>query len=152
MKLLIVEENTNMDEIIGVDAILIRNDYDNVCEFVKLANQNNVQVYFWIVEYKSKNVDLNEVNCIFINKEIAVLIENGMKDEQILMEDILKRYKNLRIVLLSGSKGYYYKDKDFFVYQKSLGKNIDEKDFIKKFLEYEMKGYTEMTSLYKACV
>lgn len=151
MKLLIVEKNTNKGEIIGMDAILIRNDHENVIEFVDFANKNNVHVYFWIVEYKSKNVDLNEVNCVFINKEVASLIENGMKDEQILMEDILKRYANLRIVLLSQDKGYYYKDKDFFVYQKSLGKEICEEDFIKKFLEYEMKGYTEMTSLYKAC-
>ncbi len=147
-----VNENTKMNEIVGVDAILIRNDHKDVNSFVDFANKNHIRVYFWLVEFKSKNVDLHEVNCIFINKETAILIENGMKDEQILMEDILKRYDNLRIVLMSGNKGYYYKDKDFFVYQKSLGNLVSEEGFIKKFLEYEMKGYTEMTSLYKACV
>ncbi len=147
-----VNENTKINEIVGVDAILIRNDHKDVNSFVDFANKNHIRVYFWIVEFKSKNVDLNVVNCIFINKETAVLIENGMKDEQIMMEDILKRYVNLRIVLMSGNKGYYYKDKDFFVYQKSLGNLVSEEGFIKKFLEYEMKGYTEMTSLYKACV
>ena len=147
-----VNENTKINEIVGVDAILIRNDHKDVNSFVDFANKNHIRVYFWIVEFKSKNVDLNVVNCIFINKETAVLIENGMKDEQIMMEDILKRYVNLRIVLMSGNKGYYYKDKDFFVYQKSLGNLASEEGFIKKFLEYEMKGYTEMTSLYKACV
>ena len=152
MELLMVNENTKINEIVGVDAILIRNDHKDVNSFVDFANKNHIRVYFWIVEFKSKNVDLNVVNCIFINKETAVLIENGMKDEQIMMEDILKRYVNLRIVLMSGNKGYYYKDKDFFVYQKSLGNLVSEEGFIKKFLEYEMKGYTEMTSLYKACV
>lgn len=147
-----VNENTKINEIVGVDAILIRNDHKDVNSFVDFANKNHIRIYFWIVEFKSKNVDLNVVNCIFINKETAVLIENGMKDEQIMMEDILKRYVNLRIVLISGNKGYYYKDKDFFVYQKSLGNLASEEGFIKKFLEYEMKGYTEMTSLYKACV
>lgn len=147
-----VNENTKINEIVGVDAILIRNDHKDVNSFVDFANKNHIRVYFWIVEFKSKNVDLNVVNCIFINKETAVLIENGMNDEQIMMEDILKRYVNLRIVLMSGNKGYYYKDKDFFVYQKSLGNLVSEEGFIKKFLEYEMKGYTEMTSLYKACV
>lgn len=152
MKLLVVNENTKMDEIVGVDAILIRNDHKDVKEIVEFANKKNVRVYFWIVEFVSKNVDLNDVNCIFVNKENASLIEHGMKDEQYLMEDILKRYPRLRIVLLSGTKGYYYKDNDLFVYQKSLGNFICEEDFIKRFLEYEMKGYTEMTSLYKACM
>ncbi len=152
MKLLVVNENTKTDEIVGVDAILIRNDHKDVKEIVEFANKKNVRVYFWIVEFVSKNVDLNDVNCIFVNKENASLIEHGMKDEQYLMEDILKRYPRLRIVLLSGAKGYYYKDNDLFVYQKSLGNSICEEDFIKRFLEYEMKGYTEMTSLYKACV
>ncbi len=152
MKLLVVNENTKTDEIVGVDAILIRNDHKDVKEIVEFANKKNVRVYFWIVEFVSKNVDLNDVNCIFVNKENASLIEHGMKDEQYLMEDILRRYPRLRIVLLSGAKGYYYKDNDLFVYQKSLGNSICEEDFIKRFLEYEMKGYTEMTSLYKACI
>ena len=74
-----VNENTKINEIVGVDAILIRNDHKDVNSFVDFANKNHIRVYFWIVEFKSKNVDLNVVNCIFINKETAVLIENGIK-------------------------------------------------------------------------
>jgi hypothetical protein len=151
MKLLVVKEDTKLNEIENVDSMIIKNNHPDLKEFVACANEKKIPVYLWIVEFKYNNLDLNTVKCIFVNTQNARKIKKDLIDEHRILDYFLKKYNNLRVVLMSGSKGCYFKDKDLMVYQKSLGNDFDEELFIKKYLEYELKGYTEMTSLYKAC-
>ena len=151
MKLLVVKEDTKLNEIENVDSMIIKNNHPDLKEFVACANEKKVPVYLWIVEFKYNNLDLNTVKCIFVNTQNARKIKKDLIDEHRILDYFLKKYNTLRVVLMSESKGCYFKDKDLLVYQKSLGNDFDEELFIKKYLEYELKGYTEMTSLYKAC-
>ena len=46
-------------------------------------------------------------------------------------------------------KGAYYKDKDMMIYQKELASNFDKDLFLVKYMASELKGNSEMTSLYR---
>ena len=46
-------------------------------------------------------------------------------------------------------KGAYYKDKDVMIYQKELASNFDKDLFLVKYMASELKGNSEMTSLYR---
>ena len=43
----------------------------------------------------------------------------------------------------------YYKDKDMMIYQKELVSNFDKDLFLVKYMASELKGNSEMTSLYR---
>ena len=43
----------------------------------------------------------------------------------------------------------YYKDKDLLIYQKELASNFDKDLFLVKYMASELKGNSEMTSLYR---
>ena len=93
----------------------------------------------------------------FINREksmyLAVIgtdkLENGIQDEQRILELLLNKYPNLRVVLITDKKGAYYKDKDMMIYQKELVSNFDKDLFLVKYMASELKGNSEMTSLYR---
>ena len=62
---------------------------------------------------------------------------------------LLNKYPNLRVVLITDKKGAYYKDKDMMIYQKELASNFDKDLFLVKYMASELKGNSEMTSLYR---
>ena len=101
------------------------------------------------VYYEVRHLDLSKVNTIFVNKEYASKLENGIQDEQRILELLLKKYPNLRVVLITDKKGAYYKDKDMMIYQKELVSNFDKDLFLVKYMASELKGNSEMTSLYR---
>ena len=92
---------------------------------------------------------MNNSGTIFVNKEYASKLENGIQDEQRLLELLLNKYPNLRVVLITDKKGAYYKDKDMMIYQKELASNFDKDLFLVKYMASEIKGNSEMTSLYR---
>ena len=106
-------------------------------------------VYLHMVDKEVRNLDLTKVNTIFVNKEYASKLENGIQDEQRLLELLLNKYPNLRVVLITDKKGAYYKDKDMMIYQKELASNFDKDLFLVKYMASELKGNSEMTSLYR---
>ena len=106
-------------------------------------------VYLHIVDHVRRDIDLSKVNTIFVNKENASQLENGIQDEQRLLELLLKRFPDLRIVLITNHKGAYYKDKDMMVYQKELTPCFSKDIFLVKYMASELKGNSEMTSLYR---
>ena len=111
-------------------------------------NESNT-VYLHMVDKEVRNLDLTKVNTIFVNKEYASKLENGIQDEQRLLELLLNKYPNLRVVLITDKKGAYYKDKDMMIYQKELASNFDKNLFLVKYMASELKGNSEMTSLYR---
>lgn len=106
-------------------------------------------VYLHMVDKEVRHLDLSKVNTIFVNKEYASNLENGIQDEQRILELLLKKYPNLRAVLITDKKGAYYKDKDLLIYQKELTPNFDKDLFLVKYMASELKGNSEMTSLYR---
>lgn len=106
-------------------------------------------VYLHMVDKEVRHLDLSKVNTIFVNKEYASKLENGIQDEQRILELLLKKYPNLRAVLITDKKGAYYKDKDLLIYQKELVSNFDKDLFLVKYMASELKGNSEMTSLYR---
>lgn len=106
-------------------------------------------VYLHMVDKEVRRLDLSKVNTIFVNKEYASNLENGIQDEQRILELLLKKYPNLRAVLITDKKGAYYKDKDLLIYQKELVSNFDKDLFLVKYMASELKGNSEMTSLYR---
>lgn len=106
-------------------------------------------VYLHMVDKEVRHLDLSKVNTIFVNKEYASNLENGIQDEQRILELLLKKYPNLRAVLIIDKKGAYYKDKDLLIYQKELVSNFDKDLFLVKYMASELKGNSEMTSLYR---
>lgn len=102
-----------------------------------------------MVDYEVRHLDLSKVNTIFVNKEYASKLENGIQDEQRLLELLLNKYPNLRVVLITDKKGAYYKDKDMMIYQKELASNFDKDLFLVKYMASELKSNSEMTSLYR---
>ena len=106
-------------------------------------------VYLHMVDKEVRHLDLSKVNTIFVNKEYASNLENGIQDEQRILELLLKKYPNLRAVLITDKKGAYYKDKDLLIYQKELVSNFDKDLFLVKYMASELKGNSEMTSLYR---
>lgn len=106
-------------------------------------------VYLHMVDKEVRHLDLSKVNTIFVNKEYASNLENGIQDEQRILELLLKKYPNLRTVLITDKKGAYYKDKDLLIYQKELVSNFDKDLFLVKYMASELKGNSEMTSLYR---
>lgn len=106
-------------------------------------------VYLHMVDKEVRHLDLSKVNTIFANKEYASNLENGIQDEQRILELLLKKYPNLRAVLITDKKGAYYKDKDLLIYQKELVSNFDKDLFLVKYMASELKGNSEMTSLYR---
>lgn len=117
----------------------------------KLENylKTNYIVYLHMVDKEVRHLDLSKVNTIFVNKEYASNLENGIQDEQRILELLLKKYPNLRAVLITDKKGAYYKDKDLLIYQKELVSNFDKDLFLVKYMASELKGNSEMTSLYR---
>ena len=111
-------------------------------------NESNT-VYLHMVDKVVRHLDLSKVNTIFVNKEYASKLENGIQDEQRLLELLLNKYPNLRVVLITDKKGAYYKDKDMMIYQKELVSNFDKDLFLVKYMASELKGNSEMTSLYR---
>ena len=111
-------------------------------------NESNT-VYLHMVDYEVRHLDLSKVNTIFVNKEYASKLENGIQDEQRILELLLNKYPNLRVVLITDKKGAYYKDKDMMIYQKELASNFDKDLFLVKYMASELKGNSEMTSLYR---
>lgn len=105
--------------------------------------------YLHMVDKEVRHLDLSKVNTIFVNKEYASNLENGIQDEQRILELLLKKYPNLRAVLITDKKGAYYKDKDLLIYQKELVSNFDKDLFLVKYMASELKGNSEMTSLYR---
>jgi len=63
-------------------------------------NESNT-VYLHMVDKEARNLDLTKVNTIFVNKEYASKLENGIQDEQRLLELLLNKYPNLRVVLIT---------------------------------------------------
>ena len=106
-------------------------------------------VYLHMVDKEVRHLDLSKVNTIFVNKDYASKLENGIQDEQRILELLLKKYPNLRAVLITDKKGAYYKDKDLLIYQKELVSNFDKDLFLVKYMASELKGNSEMTSLYR---
>ena len=106
-------------------------------------------VYLHMVDKEVRHLDLSKVNTIFVNKEYASNLANGIQDEQRILELLLKKYPNLRAVLITDKKGAYYKDKDLLIYQKELVSNFDKDLFLVKYMASELKGNSEMTSLYR---
>lgn len=106
-------------------------------------------VYLHMVDSIRREIDLSQVNTIFVNKESASQLENGIQDEQRLLELLLKRFPNLRVVLITNHKGAYYKDKDMMIYQKELTPYFSKDTFLVKYMTSELKGNSEMTSLYR---
>ena len=102
-----------------------------------------------MVDYEVRHLDLSKVNTIFVNKEYASNLENGIQDEQRILELLLNKYPNLRVVLITDKKGAYYKDKDMMIYQKELASNFDKDLFLVKYMASELKENSEMTSLYR---
>ena len=111
-------------------------------------NESNT-VYLRMVDKEVRHLDFSKVNTIFVNKEYASKLENGIQDEQRILELLLKKYPNLRVVLITDKKGAYYKDKDLLIYQKELASNFDKDLFLVKYMASELKGNSEMTSLYR---
>lgn len=58
-------------------------------------------VYLHMVDKEVRHLDLSKVNTIFVNKEYASNLENGIQDEQRILELLLKKYPNLRAVLIT---------------------------------------------------
>ena len=106
-------------------------------------NESNT-VYLRMVDYEVRHLDLSKVNTEYASK-----LENGIQDEQRLLELLLNKYPNLRVVLITDKKGAYYKDKDMMIYQKELVSNFDKDLFLVKYMASELKGNSEMTSLYR---
>lgn len=106
-------------------------------------------VYLHMVDYVKRDIDLSKVNTVFINREFASKLENGVQDEQRLLELLLKRFPKLRIVLITDHKGAYYKDSDMMIYQKELTPYFSKDTFLVKYMVSELKGNSEMTSLYR---
>ena len=106
-------------------------------------------VYLHMVDKEVRHLDLSKVNTIFVNKDYASKLENGIQDEQRILELLLNKYPNLRAVLITDKKGAYYKDKDLLIYQKELVSNFDKDLFLVKYMASELKGNSEMTSLYR---
>ena len=101
-------------------------------------NESNM-VYLHMVDKEVRDLDLSKVNTIFANKEYASKLENGIQDEQRILE----------LLLITDKKGAYYKDKDMMIYQKELVSNFDKDLFLVKYMVSELKGNSEMTSLYR---
>ena len=98
---------------------------DNNDEHIEnYLNESNT-VYLHMVDYEVRHLDLSKVNTIFVNKEYASKLENGIQDEQRILELLLNKYPNLRVVLITDKKGAYYKDKDMMIYQKELASNSE---------------------------
>ena len=85
----------------------------------------------------------------YLSYKYTSIIENGIQDEQRILELLLNKYPNLRVVLITDKKGAYYKDKDMMIYQKELASNFDKDLFLVKYMASELKGNSEMTSLYR---
>lgn len=124
--------------------ILIDNN-DKDLEFYFNADYN---VYLRMVDYEYRKLDLSKVNTVFVDKEQAMHLE-GIQDEQIILERLLKRFPKLRIVLITKNKGAYYKDQDMMIYQKELCDHFDYNTFLVNYMDSELKGNSEMTSLYR---
>ena len=125
--------------------VFIDNDDEDLDNYL---NESNT-VYLHMVDKEVRNLDLSKVNTIFVNKEYASQLENGIQDEQRILELLLNKYPNLRVVLITDKKGAYYKDKDMMIYQKELASNFDKDLFLVKYMASELKGNSEMTSLYQ---
>ena len=126
-----VEHNENCK------TVFIDNNDENLENYL---NESNM-VYLHMVDKEVRNLD--------VNKEYASKLENGIQDEQRLLELLLNKYPNLRVVLITDKKGAYYKDKYMMIYQKELASNFDKNLFLVKYMASELKGNSEMTSLYR---
>ena len=133
-------------------------EHNENCETVFIDNNDeqlenylneSSTVYLHMVDYEVRHLDLSKVNTIFVNKEYASRSEDGIQDEQRILELLLNKYPNLRVVLINDKKGAYYKDKDLLIYQKELASNFDKDLFLVKYMASELKGNSEMTSLYR---
>lgn len=124
--------------------ILIDN---NDSDLENYLNQG-LNVYLRMVDYEYRKLDLSKVNMVFVDKEQAMHLE-GIQDEQIILERLLKRFPKLRIVLITKNKGAYYKDQDMTIYQKELCDHFDYNTFLVNYMASELKGNSEMTSLYR---
>lgn len=133
-----VEHNENCK------TVFIDNNDENLENYL---NESST-VYLHMVDKEVRNLDLTKVNTIFVNKEYASKLENGIQDEQRILELLLNKYPNLRVVLITDKKGAY-KDKDMMIYQKELASNFDKNLFLVKYMASELKGNSEMTSLYR---
>ena len=122
---------------------------DNNDEDLENYLNESSTVYLHMVDKEVRDLDLSKVNTIFVNKEYASKLENGIQDEQRLLELLLNKYPNLRVVLITDKKGAYYKDKDMMIYQKELASNFDKNLFLVKYMASELKENSEMTSLYR---
>ena len=127
------------------ETVFIDNNDEHLENYLNEPNT----VYLHMVDYEVRHLDLSKVNTIFVNKEYASKLENGIQDEQRLLELLLNKYPNLRVVLITNKKGAYYKDKDVMIYQKELASNFDKDLFLVKYMASELKGNSEMTSLYR---
>ena len=133
-------------------------EHNENCETVFIDNNDeqlenylneSSTVYLHMVDYEVRHLDLSKEKTIFVNKEYASKLENGIQDEQRILELLLNKYPNLRVVLINEKKGAYYKDKDLLIYQKELASNFDKDLFLVKYMASELKGNSEMTSLYR---
>ena len=60
-------------------------------------NESNT-VYLHMVDYEVRHLDLSKVNTIFVNKEYASKLENGIQDEQRILELLLNLLIYNRVV------------------------------------------------------
>ena len=134
-----VEHNENCK------TVFINNDDKDLDNYLN----ETYTVYLHMVDKEVRHLDLSKVNTIFVNKDYASKLENGIQDEQRILELLLKKYPNLRAVLITDKKGAYYKDKELLIYQKELVSNFDKDLFLVKYMASELKGNSEMTSLYR---
>ncbi len=102
------------------DILMTNNEVSEVEYILKKAHEKKIQTVFNAspVDSKLLNMDLSKVTYLVIN-EIEGEALSDRKEPENILESLLHKYPDIKIILTLGPEGSVYKDKEKTIYQES---------------------------------
>ena len=116
-----------MDEIVTVfddfdegDCLFLQNEINHMSQIINLAYQKGMRIVLnpSPIDQIKETVDFHKISDLILNETEGSQLTN-QTDPMKILEELVKVYPHLKIVLTLGSKGALYKDKETCIYQKS---------------------------------
>lgn len=116
-----------LEEFSSEDILMVNNEVSEAEYMLKKAHEKNMKTVFNAspIDNILFNMDLNNVTYLVVNESEGEAL-SGEKEPKMMLESILHKYHDIRIILTLGPDGSMYRDKEKTVYQESY--KVEVKD------------------------
>ncbi|HPB17179.1 MAG TPA: ribokinase [Clostridia bacterium] len=116
-----------LEEFSSEDILMVNNEVSEAEYMLKKAHEKKMKTVFNAspIDNILFNMDLNNVTYLVVNESEGEAL-SGEKEPKMMLESILHKYHDIRIILTLGPDGSMYRDKEKTIYQESY--KVEVKD------------------------